>query len=147
MSVDEGRQVSASYVYNDSYATAVAPYLGGRAGHYEYDPITEEDRRSWLEAHGALAVLVDSDWVDLYDYYELPLERKRWVYDETYEEYQKRCAEHIRLNPPAASSRKIKGLVIHHATCPQPSLDWLSNEIRQVFLDTRSDSTGGNRDQ
>ena len=85
---DPGRKVSSTFMVSEE---CVALYWDSfpRKGHVEYDEITEGDKAQWAMEEAALAVLENSRWVDFYefDYAMRPLERKRWVPDETVEEY------------------------------------------------------------
>ena len=87
------RKVSANFVMSEEMWALVNGFK--RKGHIEHDEITLEDRTQHEATRLALEVIRDSPWVDLYefDYTLKPLERKRWVAEETPEEYVARYRE------------------------------------------------------
>ena len=87
------RQVSANFVISEEVWASSQGFV--RKGHIEYDEITPRDRAQWEATRLALDTLRDSEWVDLceLDYALKPLERKRWVSEETPEEYVARYRE------------------------------------------------------
>lgn len=88
------RRVSASYVIQ--VTEEMQAHWDGfpREGHEEHDPITDKDRKTWKKTKKAIQTLEESEWIfaDL-DVSLKPLERKRWVYDETVDEWLTRYRE------------------------------------------------------